>query len=312
MGIIKLGMKDQRGLPKALDYFLCPGEVQEVYGEKPTKLDIRFAYNYLDDIFPQFYKLYGSSAGLKAYSDGVKLWTKGDQPGKWIESKAPSKEELEKAGFRSTATLVFVLPKVSLAGAYHISTHSFHSIVKLNSSIDYIKHLFGRIQGLPLQLILEGKEAHITINGKPAKKTVYTMRLHFEEAEIMEFVKRRKVALEKMVEEPVALEAPHAELPAPVEPVAHAGAEVPADDEDDDGGEPSDFEKGLQAEAAAIGTADAPLPEDSAADGAAQFDAAVNGEDNAQPLPIAKTPPLKPTTAGGKRMKEAWDQTKEH
>ena len=198
LGVIKLGMKNERNLPVALDYFLCPGEVREVYNEKPRALDIRFALENSDDIFPQFYKLYGSSAGLKAYSDGVKLWTKGNEPGEWNESPAPTKEDLIAAGFKATGTLSFVLPKVSYAGIYQVTTRSFHSIVKLNSSIDYIRQLFGRVQGLPLKLELESQEAYIQINGKPAKKTVWTMKLNFDMEEVKAFWAGKQKALGEM------------------------------------------------------------------------------------------------------------------
>lgn len=195
-----------------MDHFLCPGEVQEVFGDKPTKLDVRFAYEDIEDIFPQYYKLYGQSSGLKAYSDGISLWAKGQKQGEWIESESPIKTELEEQGFKPTGTLKFILPKVSLAGEYQIITHSFNSIVKLNSSINYIQHLFGRIQSLPLKLILEPSNAYINIGGKPAKKTVYSMRLHFEEKEIMNFIKKRKEALAQLSGVPLTIESPKHEV----------------------------------------------------------------------------------------------------
>lgn len=225
LGVIKLGKKNERNLPVALDYFLCPGEVQEVYGEKPTVLDIRFPLDRPGDIFPQFYKLYGQSAGLKAYSDGVTIWTRGMNPGEWEESPAPSKEKLEAEGFRAMGTLQFILPKVSRAGVYHIVTRSFHSIVKLNSCIDYIRATFGRISFLPLKLVLEPTEAHINIGGKPAKKTVYTMRLDFDEQGIMAFMKQRKEALQQMNQTPVL---------EPSKPQLEPIAEEEEDEEDED------------------------------------------------------------------------------
>lgn len=158
-------------------------------------MDIRFALNDSEDVFPQYYKLYGSSAGLKAFSDGVTLHTKGEKPGEWIDSIAPKKEELESQGFKAMGTLSFVLPKVSYAGIYQITTRSFHSIVKLNSSIDYIRRLFGRIDGIPLQLELEPQDAHIKVGGKPAKKTVYTMKLTFDMQQINDFLHKKQQAM---------------------------------------------------------------------------------------------------------------------
>lgn len=197
----------------ALDHFLCPGEVREIYGEKPTVLDIRFPMENIDDIFPQYYKLYGQSAGLKSYSDGITVWTRGDQPGEWITSPAPSKEDLAKQGYKAMGTLNFILPKVSRAGTYQITTRSFHSIVKLNSCIDYIKVLFGRVSLLPLKLILEPTEAHIVIKGVPSKKVVYTMKLHFEESEIMNYMRKRKEALAQF-SSPIQITTKIASLPA--------------------------------------------------------------------------------------------------
>lgn len=197
-------------------------EVQEKYGAKPRELDILFPMDDADQIFDQYYKLYGQSAGLKAKSDGVTIWTKPEKPGdNWPASPAPSKEELMKMGFRAIGTLTFILPMVSYAGTYQIRTTSYHSIVKLNSSIDYIRTLFGgRIRGLPLKLILEPTEAHITIQGVPSKKVVYTMRLDFDINNIVKYLEKQKEKL--------------GSFSAPAVPMLEAGVEQEEELEDDE------------------------------------------------------------------------------
>jgi len=64
--------------PKDVPYFVCPVEVQKIFEKEPTELNIAFPLSGLDEngfpdiggIFPQAYKYYGSSRGLKCVGDG--------------------------------------------------------------------------------------------------------------------------------------------------------------------------------------------------------------------------------------------------
>ena len=64
--------------PKDVPYFVCPKEVIDMFGKDPTELDIAFPLSGLDEnglpdiggLFPQAYKYYGSSRGLKCVGDG--------------------------------------------------------------------------------------------------------------------------------------------------------------------------------------------------------------------------------------------------
>ena len=51
LGKIALGVKDERGIPKAVDYFVVPPEVKEVYGAEPKELDILIPNENLDSLF---------------------------------------------------------------------------------------------------------------------------------------------------------------------------------------------------------------------------------------------------------------------
>ena len=68
LGIIRLGIKvtnaEGKTYPKATDYFVCPPEVQEVYGERPKELVVMFPVNDRELITPQYYRCYSRTRGL--------------------------------------------------------------------------------------------------------------------------------------------------------------------------------------------------------------------------------------------------------
>lgn len=71
LGKIRLG--DNSGTnnaPKNREYFVVPPEVAEVYGEKPTELDIVFLSDDTELIASQYYRAYNASNGLICKGDG--------------------------------------------------------------------------------------------------------------------------------------------------------------------------------------------------------------------------------------------------
>ncbi len=74
LGKIRLGEKalSQKGnpYPKATDYFVCPPEVQAVYGPQPRELDVMFPVEDEDVFLNVWYKCYGSGTGLLCKGDG--------------------------------------------------------------------------------------------------------------------------------------------------------------------------------------------------------------------------------------------------
>ena len=53
-----------------------------------------------------------------------------------------------------------MLPKVSMGGIYQIDLGSFHSIVDINSGLDFIQALIGRFAMVPLKLMRVPRESH--------------------------------------------------------------------------------------------------------------------------------------------------------
>lgn len=71
IGDIALGYIDEsNNAPKAVDYFVVPKEVQDLYGEKPRELDIMIPHEDLEVIMPAYLKRYGDKFGLICRGDG--------------------------------------------------------------------------------------------------------------------------------------------------------------------------------------------------------------------------------------------------
>lgn len=178
LGSIRLGIKvsNAKGTeyPKEVDYFVCPPEVQEVYGDRPKVLDVMLPLNDIDSCFPVSYKYYGSSSGLKCQGNGEEA-LRVNETGSYDEVKCPC-ELLESGKCKQSATLMVMLPKVSVGGVYQIRTSSFNSIVDIQSGMDYITALLGRFAMVPLTL----RRVPTETRHDAKKQTHFTMQLLFE------------------------------------------------------------------------------------------------------------------------------------
>lgn len=181
LGKIRLGIKavsaGGKEYPKETDYFVCPPEVQRIYGEKPDELDVMLMSEDPEIIFPQKLARYGSSRGLVCHGNGVEAERMNEQSKKWDACACPCEhkksEENPKGDCTETAHLMVLLPKVNLGGCYQITTRSYNSAVDVNSGIEYIKALIGRTSMVPLKLKRQKIETHH--DGK--KQFHYTLSL---------------------------------------------------------------------------------------------------------------------------------------
>ena len=177
LGKIRLGVKKVsakgKEYPSETDYFVCPAEVMHVCGKKPTELKISFPINDPEVIFPQCYKWYGSSKGLKCRGDGETALRLNEETGEMEERNCPC-ELLENGKCKQRASLLFNLLDVGIGGVYQIDLSSYHSIVDINSGIDYARALLSdRIAFVPFLLKRVPKETHA--DGK--KQIHYTLQL---------------------------------------------------------------------------------------------------------------------------------------
>ena len=202
MGTIALGMKDEKGHPVAVDYFVVPEEVQAVYkNPKPKELDIVIPHEDLEVVMPAYLKRYGDQFGLICRGDGetatladnyfnkeehgVKTTPDGYVYGptgeklaveeingkKWVRIPCLYKECPLYAAkkCREVAILSVMLPKVpGVLGVYSIDTGSYNSYQNIKNSLEMLRAMVGRISFIPLKLKVKMEEKHPVVekNGK--------------------------------------------------------------------------------------------------------------------------------------------------
>ena len=160
LGKIKLGVVEHnpagKTYPKAVDYFVCPPEVQAVYGEQPKELPVMFPTDNSDVLFPQELKAYKQS-GLFCAGDGerARRWGSGPDGKTTLIERACPCELLDQGKCKPSATLHFLLPDVPGVGVWTITTSSQRSIVELNTAFEQMLATFGGLRGIPFTLSLE-------------------------------------------------------------------------------------------------------------------------------------------------------------
>ena len=184
LGRIRLGLKHQKvrpdksvvEYPTETDYFVVPPEVEAVVGPQPRELTVMLPSEDVNTIFPQNLALFGS-AGLKCTGNMEEAERLNEQTGEWEKRSCPCEflktDENPKGHCTESGTLVVILPEVSMGGTYQIRTGSYHSVVDINSGLDFVRALIGRISMVPLKLRRVARETHN--DGK--KQTHYTLSL---------------------------------------------------------------------------------------------------------------------------------------
>ena len=216
LGKIRLGIKVKNAqgteYPKEVDYFVCPLEVQNVYGERPTELDVLFPHDDPEIVFPQQLILWGQSKGIKCQGNRQEAERLNEQTGKFEPRPCPcdflKTDENPKGPCTEVSNLLVMLPSVSTGGLYQISTGSYHSTVELNSSLDWVRSLVGRIKNVPMKLRRVPKETHH--GQKKQRHYIVTLTLDATVTELNTLQANTKLILEKPEYQ---LEAPKLEPP---------------------------------------------------------------------------------------------------
>lgn len=190
-GKIRLGEKKKsektgKTYPVSLDYFVVPDEVKAIYSNKPRKLDIMIPMEDRDSFFPQWYRMYGSSKGLLCRGNGEVAMRLDPETGDMAEIECAGKnceyfkgKKIKDHMYRcnTIGNLQVILPKIKGLGVYQIDTSSYNSIVNLNSGIEMIRGMMGRISWIPLILEVNIQEAHPTVGGKKITTTIPVMTI---------------------------------------------------------------------------------------------------------------------------------------
>ncbi|MCK5237207.1 MAG: hypothetical protein KAR06_09495, partial [Deltaproteobacteria bacterium] len=209
LGKIRLGAKVKKGdkeYPIELPFFLVPDEVAARYALGDTawdravelgvtradvlrfvgdnghrlaeKIPVMLPMDNLSAVFPQAYKRYGSSRGVKCIGNGERAremeYDDKGRPAGSKEKDCPCNFlEAERPECKLNSTLNVMLPDVNVGGIYQISLGSYNSTVDINSGIDYAKSLIGRAAMVPFELIRVPTITH----GSGKKETHFTLQL---------------------------------------------------------------------------------------------------------------------------------------
>lgn len=232
LGKLHLGIKklSQTGkeYPSAVDHFILPHEeggkpgtppvltalgkqIAAIYGEKPRELDVMFPVEDREQIFPQYRKAYRSGVGLWCKGDGERASRVGEKGGlEEVECDPATCEyalpdERKQIRCKPMANLLFLLPRISLGGVFQIDTGSLNSIKDINSGLDMIQAVCGKISMVPCKLRVLPRQ--VTAEGK--KKIVFCLSLTLAaHAEIATFRKEILEIRALVADGPLALPAP--------------------------------------------------------------------------------------------------------
>jgi hypothetical protein len=209
LGKIRLGIKvepeGKNPYPRATDFFVVPEEIKELVGDTPKKLSIMFPTEKTDEFAQQWLRCYSFTQGLICKGDGSTAIRKIDvETGdvarhttqEWVFKQwgcdPDTCEQYSEKQCRRVMNLLFFMPDVPGIGVWQLDTTSFYSIVNINSCVDLIRRICGRISFIPLTLSLEPLEVSppgIT------KKTVHILAIR-SDIKLAEIQKLGRVAPE--------------------------------------------------------------------------------------------------------------------
>lgn len=191
-------------------FFHVPPEVQEVYGEHPTELDIMFPVNDRGVVFPQAYEYYGSARRLLCTGNGKEAM-------RWNKEALVSQPcgcpcDLLGKGCKQRGHLMVMLPKVkNQGGVYQVDTGSINAIIAINSTLNILapednpdSGMLGYFAMVPMKLRRVARD--IYPNGMHKKSYPLQLSLNANEDEIKDLRARREEILAKtrcwVVEQP--------------------------------------------------------------------------------------------------------------
>lgn len=229
LGKIRLGIKKKSPrtggeYPVATEWFVCPPEVQTIYGDKPKRLDVIVPVEDEEIWASQYYRQYSRSRGLVCKGDGETCRRMVD-----IATGALANRDTKEIAYREgceclgkecqdykhnacqeVMNLQFLLPKVQGLGVWQIDTGSINSIMNINNCATMIRAMTGRVSWVPLVLTLEPTEVVNPDDGK--KKTVYCMHLRYERSAESLLIDSEKPRVQLLLAAPSDNEAPEDRL----------------------------------------------------------------------------------------------------
>lgn len=241
IGKIRIGEKVKRTkdgrtyeYPQKLDYFIpqaapdVEARFNELYGEKPRSLRIAFPSEDRELICPQYYKLYDTN-GLKCKGTGEhagRVSTDGKLELLEVECQTPQHcdycvQKDGKPGCKQIMNLQFMLVDFDSLSVWQLDTSSVNSIININSALDKLQFLAGRVSMVPINLVVRPRETKEPNSGK--RVTIYELDLDLG-------VGLSQLNLLKPITGGLSLPAPDESTPDALYPTSQIGLPAPAED----------------------------------------------------------------------------------
>lgn len=170
IGKIKVGKKNERGLPQSTDYFICDSKYQkyfiDAYGEKPDAIQIAFISNEFRDSCNERYECRDKDGRLMGYGDGESMYLYDIKSDSYkLET---DRQKLGSAGKWDTIlTLKFVVLGIKgVFGLFSYSTKGVKSsLPQIRDAFDTVIESAGTVINIPFDLIVKK-----VISQKPGSK----------------------------------------------------------------------------------------------------------------------------------------------
>ena len=187
VGTIKIGFKDERGLPRSVDYFIPTGKYASLftkaYGEKPQTIQVVFPDDDPAKVCNERYEYRDDEGRLLATGDGetFQIWNGKEYQEVSIEQSPNLMKSVEKRhpnklyqktgeGWQIILTLNFIIPCVrGIAGVWQFSTKGTASnIPNIRNVFDAMLELKGYCKGVIFDLSVQYAKSQ-----KPGDKSRY-------------------------------------------------------------------------------------------------------------------------------------------
>lgn len=251
LGKIRLGEKKKTNTrdgreveyPSKIDYFkLDPYDpamkprLTELFGEKPRRINVALPDDDVERVFPQYYECWSASAlhckgtGETAKrNDGKGNLCDCDCPGpetcKFALDHGTTYKGVRKTGCKRVARLQVVFPELDSFGVFQLDTGSANSIININSALDFVHNIAGRIAWIPLDMIVKAQKSTNPEDGKQITIYVVDILLPVGLRDIATLKPLLTYASEKRIER---IEGPQNDMPTDLVPIALQGPQTAA------------------------------------------------------------------------------------
>lgn len=154
LGKIRLGKRaispnSGKEHPADLPVFRVPEEVEAVYGDSPSEIDVMVPSANIEEFCPVELQRWGTGEKKLCHGDGETALAWSDQAAGWQEIECAYKEcpHFKKGDCAERGTLQLILPHVSLAGVYQIDTGSWYGINNVYSEFQTFVQILTNLTG---------------------------------------------------------------------------------------------------------------------------------------------------------------------